>query len=302
MTDVLWAALCGALAAAAALLIGKVVLLRRSAAEIRRQLGEHLETDTNTLLSIPSRDKAMCRLAADLNVQLRRLRGQRQQYQSGNLELKTAVTNISHDLRTPLTAIFGYLELLEGEPQTGEAARYLAVIRDRAEMLSALTEELFRYSVILSGESAGRTEAVALGAVLEESLAAFYTALREAGITPAVRMPPVRVVRSLDRGALARVFSNLLGNAVKYSGGDLEITLTESGVITFSNTAADLGGVEAGRLFDRFYTVEASRQSTGLGLSIARTLVEQMGGTITAQYKGDRLYIQIVFPECQKNG
>ena len=278
MTDVLWAALCGALAAAAALLIGKVVLLRRSAAEIRRQLGEHLETDTNTLLSIPSRDKAMCRLAADLNVQLRRLRGQRQQYQSGNLEL------------------------LEGEPQTGEAARYLAVIRDRAEMLSALTEELFRYSVILSGESDGRTEAVALGAVLEESLAAFYTALREAGITPAVRMPPVRVVRSLDRGALARVFSNLLGNAVKYSGGDLEITLTESGVITFSNTAADLGGVEAGRLFDRFYTVEASRQSTGLGLSIARTLVEQMGGTITAQYKGDRLYIQIVFPECQKNG
>ncbi len=169
-------------------------------------------------------------------------------------------------------------------------------------MLSALTEELFRYSVILSGESDGRTEAVALGAVLEESLAAFYTALREAGITPAVRMPPVRVVRSLDRGALARVFSNLLGNAVKYSGGDLEITLTESGVITFSNTAADLGGVEAGRLFDRFYTVEASRQSTGLGLSIARTLVEQMGGTITAQYKGDRLYIQIVFPECQKNG
>lgn len=294
MTDVLWAALCGALAAAAALLIGKVVLLRRSAEEIRRQLGEHLETDTNTLLSIPSRDKAMCRLAADLNVQLRRLRGQRQQYQSGNLELKTAVTNISHDLRTPLTAIFGYLELLEGEPQTGDAARYLAVIRDRAEMLSALTEELFRYSVILSGESGGRTEAVALGTVLEESLAAFYTALREAGITPAVR--------SLDRGALARVFSNLLGNAVKYSGGDLEITLTESGVITFSNTAADLGGVEAGRLFDRFYTVEASRQSTGLGLSIARTLVEQMGGTITAQYKGDRLYIQIVFPECQKNG
>lgn len=290
-------ALCILLGLAVWLLVWKILLLRRSAAEIRRQLGEHLETDTNTLLSIPSRDKAMCRLAADLNVQLRRLRGQRQQYQSGNLELKTAVTNISHDLRTPLTAIFGYLELLEGEPQTGEAARYLAVIRDRAEMLSALTEELFRYSVILSGESDGRTEAVALGAVLEESLAAFYTALREAGITPAVRMPPVRVVRSLDRGALARVFANLLGNAVKYSGGDLEITLTESGVITFSNTAKDLGGVEAGRLFDRFYTVEASRQSTGLGLSIARTLVEQMGGTIAAEWAGGRLSVVISLPE-----
>ena len=290
-------ALCILLGLAVWLLVWKILLLRRSAAEIRRQLGEHLETDTNTLLSIPSRDKAMCRLAADLNVQLRRLRGQRQQYQSGNLELKTAVTNISHDLRTPLTAIFGYLELLEGEPQTKEAARYLAVIRDRAEMLSALTEELFRYSVILSGESAGRTEAVALGAVLEESLAAFYTALREAGITPAVRMPPVRVVRSLDRGALARVFANLLGNAVKYSGGDLEITLTESGVITFSNTAKDLGGVEAGRLFDRFYTVEASRQSTGLGLSIARTLVEQMGGTIAAEWAGGRLSVVISLPE-----
>lgn len=276
--------------------------VRRGLDEILTQMGERLEEDTNNLLFLSTRDRHVRRLASELNAQLKRLRAQRRKYQSGDRELKEAVTNVSHDLRTPLTAIFGYLELLEGEPQTGEAARYLAVIRDRAEMLSALTEELFRYSVILSGESGGRTEAVALGAVLEESLAAFYTALREAGITPAVRMPPVRVVRSLDRGALARVFSNLLGNAVKYSGGDLEITLTESGVITFSNTAADLGGVEAGRLFDRFYTVEASRQSTGLGLSIARTLVEQMGGTITAQYKGDRLYIQIVFPECQKNG
>lgn len=294
--------ICGGLAALALVLRIQLRLLQKSLDDITDQLGDRLSSDTNNPIFLPTRDPCARRLAARLNVQLKELRRQRQRFQQGDTELKNAITNISHDLRTPLTAIFGYLELLEGEPQTGEAARYLAVIRDRAEMLSALTEELFRYSVILSGESDGRTEAVALGAVLEESLAAFYTALREAGITPAVRMPPVRVVRSLDRGALARVFSNLLGNAVKYSGGDLEITLTESGVITFSNTAADLGGVEAGRLFDRFYTVEASRQSTGLGLSIARTLVEQMGGTITAQYKGDRLYIQIVFPECQKNG
>lgn len=294
-------ALCALLALAVLLLTWKIVLLRRSARALRQGLQERLDTDTNTLLSLPSRDRAMCRLAADLNGQLRLLRRQRQQYQSGNLELKTAVTNISHDLRTPLTAIFGYLDLLEGEPQTETARRYLAVIRDRSEMLSSLTEELFRYSVILSGESAGQAEPVALGAVLEESVAAFYTALRGANITPVIHIPPARVVRTLDRGALERVFANLLGNAVKYSGGDLEITLTEAGEVTFSNRAEHLGGVEAGRLFDRFYTVETSRRSTGLGLSIARTLVEQMGGTVTADWTNGRLSVQISLPETSKS-
>lgn len=107
-------------------------------------------------------------------------------------------------------------------------------------------------------------------------------------------------MRLLDRTALSRIYSNLLQNALKYSDGDLNIELTESGGITFSNTAAELTEVQVGRLFDRFYTVEAARNSTGLGLSIARTLVEQMHGTISARYEDNKLFIHILFPAASE--
>ena len=187
------------------------------------------------------------------------------------------------------------MELLEQEETSDAVKQYLVVISERAEALTQLTEELFRYSVILSTREF-REDPVDLKAALEESLAAFYTALTERGITPNVRLPEEKVIRLLDRAALLRVFSNLLQNAVKYSDGDLNIILTAAGEIEFSNSAAALNKVEVGRLFDRFYTVEAARNSTGLGLSIARTLVEQMHGTISASYEDSILFIHILFP------
>ena len=93
------------------------------------------------------------------------------------------------------------------------------------------------------------------------------------------------------------MFSNLLNNAVKYSDGDLDIILTKSGEIIFTNTASGLNEVQAGKLFDRFYTVEAARKSTGLGLAIARTLMEQMNGTISANYEKNRLSLCILLPD-----
>ena len=118
--------------------------------------------------------------------------------------------------------------------------------------------------------------------------------LTEKGISPQIRLTDARIVRNVNRSALARVFSNLLNNAAKYSVGDLEITLSDTGEITFSNMAKELSAVETEQLFDRFYTVEAARSSTGLGLSIARTLVERMGGTITADYDNGRLTIRMI--------
>lgn len=96
---------------------------------------------------------------------------------------------------------------------------------------------------------------------------------------------------------MTRVFSNLLNNAIKYSDGDLDIALYETGEIIFTNTASGLNEVQVGKLFDRFYTVEAARKSTGLGLAIARTLIEQMNGTISAVYENNRLSIRIFFPD-----
>ncbi|MCI9173732.1 MAG: HAMP domain-containing histidine kinase [Lachnospiraceae bacterium] len=274
----------------------KVHMMQRAAEEIAHDFAERLLSDTNTLIDCSCGDRYMRGLANTLNIQLRELRSQRHRFCQGDLELKNAVMNISHDLRTPLTAVCGYLDLLEGEEKTEDAKRYLVVIRNRAEMMTHLTEELFQYSVLLSSEEKLRKEPVAINRVLEESIAASYVSLKERGIAPNVRIPEQRIVRMLDHAALSRVFANLLQNAVRYSDGDLDITLTETGEIIFANTALGLTKVQAGRMFDRFYTVETAGKSTGLGLSISKILVFQMHGTISADYEENRLIIVVAFP------
>lgn len=278
-------------------LLVKIRLLKKAAGEIGNAFADRLITDTNTLIDISSRDRSMRRLANTVNVQLRKLCRERHRFLQGDTELKNAVTNISHDLRTPLTAICGYLDLLEQEEKSEAAQEYIEIIRNRTEMLTQLTEELFRYSVILSGGDTGTKTPVVINGVLEECIASFYTALNDRGITPHIHMPENKVLRTLDPFALSRVFSNLLNNAMKYSDGDLDITLSGTGEIIFANTAAGLNEVQVGKLFDRFYTVEAARKSTGLGLAIARTLMEQMGGTISAEYGNSRLSIHIRLPD-----
>ena len=277
------------------MLLAKVYFLRKSAQEIRDAFRDRLTADTNTLIDISTRDPYMRKLAADINVQLRLLRQQRHKYLTGDRELKEAVTNISHDLRTPLTAICGYLDLLEREEKSENTARYLSLIENRVDAMKQLTEELFRYSVILSTEEMAM-ETVHINGVLEESIAAFYGALTNRGIQPQIHMSDRRIEKQLNRDALARVFSNVLNNALKYSDGDLEITLLDDGKIVFSNTATRLNEVQVGKLFDRFFTVEAARNSNGLGLAISKTLVEQMGGTIQAKLEEGSLCICIYFP------
>ena len=275
------------------LLVCKILIMRRSAKEITEEIQDRLTTDTNTPITITSHDRRMRELAIQINRQLKDLRKEYLQYHQGNTELKNAITNISHDIRTPLTAIAGNLYMIGKTDDLSEIREYIAVIEERTETMKQLTEELFRYSIIISDESKPQTEDIFVNQVLAESISSFYPVLTEKGITPQIHLTDTRIVRNANRSELARVFSNLLNNAVKYSDGDLEITLSDTGEITFSNTAKELSTVEVEQLFDRFYTVEVARNSTGLGLSIARTLVERMGGTITADYDEGRLAIKI---------
>ena len=276
------------------LLVCKILIMRRSAREITNEIRDRLTSDTNTPITITSHDRRMQELAIQINRQLKDLRKEYLQYHHGNTELKTAITNISHDIRTPLTAIAGNLYMIGKTDDISEIREYISTIEERTETMKQLTEELFRYSVILSDEGEQDTEEVYVNQVLEESIGGFYPVLTKRGIVPQIDITDTRIVRNMRRSDLARVFSNLLNNALKYSDGDLEITLTDKGEITFTNTAKDLSAVEVEQLFDRFYTVEVARNSTGLGLSIARTLVDRMGGTITADYDEDRLMIKII--------
>lgn len=287
--------LCIMLFAAVIMLALKIHLMRKSIKEIYEEFSEKLQTDTNTLIDISSNDREICTLANSINKQLQTLRKGHHRYTQGDIELKTAITNISHDLRTPLTTICGYLDVMKGMDKPLKIAEYLAIIDERAELMGQLTEELFRYSVILSTDSSEEKEDVLINQILEDSIMAYHTVLSEKHIIPLVNITEQKIIRNLNKSSLSRIFSNLINNAVKYSDGDLEITLSDTGEIIFANTAKRLSSVQVERLFDRFYTVESARNSTGLGLSIARTLAERMGGSISAEYKDKTLYIRLNF-------
>lgn len=279
-----------------AILGARLAHFRRCTREITQAFRDRLTEDTNTLIDVSTSDPCLRKLASEINVQLRQLRKERHRFQQGDRELKEAVTNISHDLRTPLTAISGYLDLLEREEHSEKTERYLASIRNRTEALKGLTEELFRYSVVTSSQEL-KPERLDVVSVLEESLLSFLATLEQRGIQPQISLPESPLWRELDPGALNRVFSNILSNALKYADGDLTVTMTEGGRITFSNHAPGLNALTVARLFDRFYTVEMGRNSTGLGLSIARILTERMGGRLEALYENGVLSIQLTLPE-----
>lgn len=306
----------------------KLVLLYRDMKELGAQFGERLQDNTNNIIYVSGNDKRIKALAKQLNRELEVLYDRRRIYQNGDRELKEAVTNISHDLRTPLTAIYGYLDLLDAKLETdnfcsvliGEKEiQYLRQIRNRADAMQALTEELFRYSIILSKpqDSAGfhkaainadaSAETVLLNRFLADCLLSYYDIFQQNHIEPEITITDGEVVRVLDTGALKRVFCNILDNAVKYSrpaktNGStksapikLSVVLSAEGTIIFRNSAQNLDRISVERLFDRFYTVETGKNSTGLGLSIAKYLTERIGGKISAAYIDGELAITLQF-------
>ncbi len=280
------------------LLLGlKIAALHRAADKLRREFSARINEDTNVGIDISIHDRHMRQLTADMDKQIRLLRKEYLRYTHGDMELKNAVTNISHDLRTPLTAICGYMSLLEKEPASPVVKEYLSIIDNRVQALKQLTEELFRYSIFLSVDSYHEREALSINSALEECIAGYYAALIKAGIQPDIRLTEVPVIRTLNKQALMRIFSNVIGNAIKYSAGDLHILLEDDGVMHFMNLAPKLDALSTAKLFDRFYTVESARTqgATGLGLSIARTLAEDMGGCMDASYTDGMLDIMIAF-------
>lgn len=278
------------------ILLMKVLALRSDAGKIERSFGKILSEDTNNLITMTAHDSRMRSLAGSINTELRHLREEKNKYYHGNVELSNAITNISHDLRTPLTAIIGYLDMMGKTDSIEKIKGYLPIIAKRAESMKQLTEELFSYSIDYSNADAEvEREELVLNQVLEDSILGYYSVLSEKGMKLEVDITENKIIRTLNRTYMSRIFSNLLNNAVKYSDGDLKICLKDDGNIIFSNSAASLKGIDAEQLFDRFYTVEAARSSTGLGLSIVKLLVERQGGEILSNLAEGRLTITISF-------
>ena len=284
-----------ALAAVVIAFTVRVKVLKRSFREIAFGMEEKMREESNTPLRAPSADKDVAKLVLYLNAQVDGAIAAKRQYEDADSELKRAVTNVSHDLRTPLTSAAGYLNLLQGSGLNEKQAAYARIVAGRIEAMKKLTEELFAYSVVVADEEAFELRPLCLNDCLEDSLVQFFVAFAERGIEPKIDICAERVERKSNRDALARIFGNIVGNAVRYSGGDFVVTLTPDGKIVFENAAPQLDEVSTMKLFDRFFTVENARGSTGLGLSIAKVLTERLGGSISASWREGRLYIELRF-------
>lgn len=277
-------------------LLAKQIAIKKELKEISIQLKEILNSDTNANITVSTGDKDIKKAVSLLNSSIRDLRKKELLIKSRNDEISTAITNVSHDLRTPLTAIIGYNDLICDSTSMEEIKQYSTIIGERARTLGALTQELFRYSLILSNDEI-QTQTLCLQDELEKALVSNYTLLSQKGITPKISLSQIPITRNLNSQALERIFTNIFSNAAKYSDGDLYITLFDSGVIEIKNTAKGLDEVQVSKLFDRFYTVSNGRESTGIGLSISKFLTQEMGGSISASYKSDMLTICIDFKQ-----
>ena len=271
----------------------KLYVIKQSIKEIEKSFSKILRTDTNNIIAISSSDKDIKNLTINLNNNLSELRGQKLQYKNGNQELKKIITNISHDLRTPLTAIKGYVDLIEQEKLSNNQKKYLKVIQKKSNELTELTGQLFEYTKLMDIDVKIKKEECCINEILEETLVSYYSIFKEQNIIPNISICSTKVYKIVNKISIIRVFENILSNVIKYSNGDLKVEMQENGTITFSNKATSLDETTVQKIFDRYFSVENAKESTGIGLSIAKQLIELNNGSIKAEYVNGYLIIEI---------
>ena len=220
-------------------------------------------------------------------------------YRRQEQAIRQQIANVSHDLRTPLTSILGYLQLLEGEGLTAEERReYLSIVQGRARALQSMIVSFYDLSRLEGGEYPLSRERVDLYHVLSQLVAEFYNDFEGSGFDMTVELQESLPSVTADPAGVLRVFTNLIRNALEHGRSRMSILLYQEGdevVSVFANDAPGLTPEDVEHVFDRFFTADKMRtgQSTGLGLAIVKALVERMGHTVFAGLEGDLFQVTV---------
>ncbi len=273
----------------------KLYILKMSIRRVGLLLDKKFQIDTNMLITTCTNDKDLNQLVIKLNKSLKILRSQELKYKNGNQELQNIVVNISHDIRTPLTAVRGYIDLLKKENLLEKQNQYLKIIDNKTNELISLTDEFFDYTKYLDLKENVIYESNCINDILEDVLLEMYALFNENSIEPTINICKKKIFRNIDRSMLVRIFENILSNAIKYGDSHISISLNEDGKIIFSNKTKLLDTISVNKIFDRYFTVENAKKGNGVGLSIAKQLVELNNGNIYANYSNGELIIEIVF-------
>ncbi|MEG0393733.1 MAG: HAMP domain-containing sensor histidine kinase [Anaerorhabdus sp.] len=270
----------------------RIHFINRELNQIKYSLKLSINNDTNSLLTTSSSNKFILQYVIEINELLKSLLKQRNKYINNNRDLRHKISNISHDIRTPLTAITGYINLLKNEETSDNAKRYIKIIDNRFDYLQQLTEEFFEYS-LLEDQVIDKTQKIIINDLLEESIIGFYASFKNYNLTPVISLTETKVIRQLNSTSVIRLFTNILSNMLKYAEGGIEIILNDNGDIYFINETTKLNFVDVDHLFNRYYTINNSKKSSGLGLEISKHLVSQMNGSLDARIKEGKLIIHI---------
>lgn len=290
----------GILIFAVAVLLFLLLICQYEMENISRQLESIMENDTNGLVHTVGASGAGRRLINAVNAVLGKMRREGIAYRKKSHDLELMMTNISHDLRTPLTSAMGYVSLIRsGEISQEEQARELEIVEQRLLRLEELINSFFEFSKIISEDRKPEMEQINLTALLEEAIAHYYDDYCERGRMIVFENDRTKCMAYSNRNMLMRVFENLIGNGLKHGESNLCIVLSCSdGIrISFSNKPVD-EDIDVSRIFDEFYTTDISRSkgNTGLGLAIAKQFTRMLGGKISAESRGGMFAIIVELP------
>lgn len=278
--------------------LSHLLFIKKELKNILNQLKNYNIRKTEKKIDITLLDKDIEKMTIEINnlIDLHALSNIEKK--SAERELKQAIANISHDLRTPLTSILGYIQLIEKPEVTDEERKeYLAIAKDRAKRLQILLNDFFELSVIESVDHSLKLGKLGLNSIVEEIVINLYDKFNEQQIVPSIKIPQEQMNIIGDESAIKRVIENLVINAIRYSDGNVSITLEINNTkinLTISNDVKDITEKDVELFFNRFYTADQTRsgKGTGLGLSIAKALMDKMNGKLSAELKDSWLYVK----------
>lgn len=292
------AVICG-LIAIIIVLISIIIGYKREFRRINKEISNNLDEYVN--IKTKSVDKDVENLVQNINLIFDSKQKVVAEKKKKEEELRASISNMSHDLRTPLTSIIGYLQMIKSEkPSEADKKEYMDIVEKRTKSLQKLISSFYDLSRIEGNEYNFNYKKVNLSNVLCENIAVFYNDFINNNIEPVIEIEEgIKEIIS-DEGAITRIFSNLIGNMIKHGENYVKISLKQENdiIITeFTNKATGLTQENVDKLFDRFYTVDNSRsdRNTGLGLYITKVLVEKLGYNITAKLENENLKIKILW-------
>ena len=290
------AVICG-LIAIIIVLISIIIGYKREFRRINKEISNNLDEYVN--IKTKSVDKDVENLVQNINLIFDSKQKVVAEKKKKEEELRASISNMSHDLRTPLTSIMGYLQMIKSEkPSEADKKEYIDIVEKRTKSLQKLISSFYDLSRIEGNEYNFNYKKVNLSNVLCENIAVFYNDFINNNIEPVIEIEEgIKEIIS-DEGAITRIFSNLIGNMIKHGENYVKISLKQENniIITeFTNKATGLTQENVDKLFNRFYTVDNSRsdRNTGLGLYITKVLVEKLGYNITAKLENENLKIKI---------